>query len=126
MANGGPKLQPFDGTCTPGTEGPNRCRSEGGTAGPVVTRYWRAFSIDDLIAAVLDRQFVGRRVVNKTGLAGLFDIRLSFTPDEESADSGAGASIFTALREQLGLRLIPARGTEEFLAVDHIERPSGN
>jgi uncharacterized protein (TIGR03435 family) len=65
---------------------------------------------------------VGRIVVEKTGLTGSFDIDLDWTQDP-SADAG-GPSIFTALQEQLGLKLEPARGQVEVLVIDHAERPT--
>jgi uncharacterized protein (TIGR03435 family) len=69
-------------------------------------------------------------VVNKTRLAGTFDIHLEWT---DEAPNGGGnpelsdhPSIFTALREQLGLRLESARGPVEVIVIDHVERPSPN
>jgi uncharacterized protein (TIGR03435 family) len=75
---------------------------------------------------------VGRQVVDKTGLTGKYDFTLTWTPDEMGAPSGAsadadsGPSIFTALEEQLGLKLVPAKGPVDVIVVDHIERPSEN
>jgi uncharacterized protein (TIGR03435 family) len=68
---------------------------------------------------------LGRAVVDKTGLAGGFDIHLEFAPEEGLADS-ALPSIFTALEEQLGLKLDSAKGPVEVLVVDHVEKPSAN
>jgi uncharacterized protein (TIGR03435 family) len=131
VAKGGPKLQPFDGSCTPvdwaeATLEPGDCRNVAGESGLNATRFWRAISIDDFTMAVLDKQFTGRAVVNKTGIAGVFDIHLEFTPEQNSAAADAGPSIFTAVQEQLGLKLVPARGQEEFLVIDSVERPSEN
>ncbi|MGA3130993.1 MAG: TIGR03435 family protein [Terracidiphilus sp.] len=68
---------------------------------------------------------VGREVVNKTGLDGGYDYTLDYAPD--GADpSDTRPSIFTALEEQLGLKLEPARGPVDVIVVDHIERPSEN
>lgn len=69
---------------------------------------------------------VGRPVVDKTGLTGRYNIDLGWAPDELEGTSSAGPSIFTALREQLGLRLVPARAPVDVLVVDHVERPSAN
>ena len=83
-----------------------------------------------------------RTVIDKTGFTGTFDVDLKFSPDgmtsfgpagfsqqglssANSADSSL-PSIFTALQEQLGLRLESTRGPAEVLVVDHIERPSLN
>jgi uncharacterized protein (TIGR03435 family) len=74
---------------------------------------------------------LGRPVINNTGLEGNYDFKLQWTPDRSLADSGAvddslGPSLFTALQEQLGLRLDSARGPAEVLVVDRAEKPSEN
>jgi uncharacterized protein (TIGR03435 family) len=84
---------------------------------------------------------VGRTVVDKTGFAGTFNFQLEFSPENASGfgvappgDPGSpapsanlsGPSIFTALQEQLGLQLRPAKGPVEVLVIDHVERPSEN
>jgi uncharacterized protein (TIGR03435 family) len=64
----------------------------------------------------------------------MFDFHLEFTPDEAtpgipaSGDAGdpPGPSIFTALQEQLGLKLESGKGPMELLVIDHVERPSEN
>ncbi len=71
----------------------------------------------------------GRKVVDKTGLAGKrFDFDLTWMPeDRRDADpANAGLSIFTALEEQLGLKLVPSKAPVEVLVIDHIERPTPN
>ena len=69
----------------------------------------------------------GRTVIDKTGLTGMYDLHLKWAQDL-TTDSNADAlpPIFTALQEQLGLRLQADKGPVETLVVDHIERPSGN
>jgi uncharacterized protein (TIGR03435 family) len=74
-----------------------------------------------MLANVLSGQ-LGRTVRDETGLAGVFDFRLEWTPDTTSPDAGSRPSIFTALQEQLGLRLQARKGMEEVLVIDHIER----
>jgi uncharacterized protein (TIGR03435 family) len=64
--------------------------------------------------------WVGRTVVDKTGLAGPVDFTLSWASDS-APDSGA-PSIFTAVQEQLGLKLEPARGPVDVLVIDSAER----
>jgi len=79
-------------------------------------------------------QSTGRMVLDKTGLMGKYDVTLEWSPDDRSAadaaSSGAtdtlGVSIFTALQEQLGLKLAPAKGPVEMLVIDHVEMPSAN
>jgi uncharacterized protein (TIGR03435 family) len=88
-----------------------------------------------------------RWIVNKTGIVGMFDIRFEFAPDEATpafmpggrllgfagpptppvqGDPVGGPSIFTAIQEQLGLRLESAKGSAEFFAIESVERPSEN
>jgi uncharacterized protein (TIGR03435 family) len=70
-----------------------------------------------------------RPVVNKTGIAGLFEIHLEYGRDETLPDrpnEPSGPSIFTAVQEQLGLRLDSGRGPGEFFVIDRIERPTPN
>ncbi len=71
---------------------------------------------------------LSRTVVDKTGLKGKYDLLLTWSPDDGSAaasDSSA-PSLFTALQEQLGLRLQPAKGPVQTLVVDHVELPTEN
>ena len=64
----------------------------------------------------------GRFVVNKTGLTGPFDLEMTFTPDQSAATSGP--SLFTAMEEQLGLKLESQRAPVEVLVIDRLERPT--
>jgi uncharacterized protein (TIGR03435 family) len=109
-----------------------------------LTRYGRAqrdrpafveyhgMSLDQICANLI--QVLDRPVINKTGVPGVFHFHLDFAPDGTIPkyapavpdDPTGGASIFTALQEQLGLRLETARGTGEFLVIDGVERPSEN
>lgn len=82
----------------------------------------------------LNRQKLGREVVDRTGLTGNYDFMLKFTPfpmdasPDDVADSSGSPYpyIFTALQEQLGLKLESTRGPVETIVIDHIERPSEN
>jgi uncharacterized protein (TIGR03435 family) len=74
---------------------------------------------------------VGRKVVNQTGLTGGYDMDLKWQPDAMAAsDSSSGAEplpdLFTALQEQLGLKLEPSKGPVDVYVVDHIEKPTEN
>lgn len=64
----------------------------------------------------------GRYVVDKTGLSGSYDLDLEFIP-EQSADT-TGPSLFTAMQEQLGLKLDSQRAPVEVLVIDRLERPT--
>ena len=75
------------------------------------------------IAAALRRQ-AGRPVEDHTGIKGNFDFQIEWTP-EETPDSTA-PSLFTVLKEQLGLKLRPAKGTIETFVIDQVNRPSAN
>jgi uncharacterized protein (TIGR03435 family) len=68
----------------------------------------------------------GRIVVDKTSLTGYYDIDLKWTPDEDLAAGASGPSLFTALEEQLGLKLISEKAPVDVLVVDRIEKPSAN
>ena len=75
------------------------------------------------VAASLRRQ-AGRPVEDHTGLKGNFDFEIEWAP-EETPDS-TDASLFTVLKEQLGLKLQSAKGTTETLVIDQITHPSAN
>jgi uncharacterized protein (TIGR03435 family) len=86
-----------------------------------------------LIAALT--QILSRTVIDKTELTGAYAVHLDWTPDMASGSDetgnaapveDAGPSIFTAVREQLGLELKAAKGPVTMLIVDSVERPSAN
>lgn len=74
---------------------------------------------------------VGRLVIDKTGLQGIYDFQADWVHEAPAAAQSAdtvpdGPTIFTALEEQLGLKLVPAKAPVPILVVDHIERPTEN
>jgi len=88
-------------------------------------------------------QALGRTVVDKTGLTGNYNFSLKWTPDNDpfpglrrmlretdgldaSATDDAALPLFTALREQLGLKLEPQKGRVDIIVIDHIDPPSPN
>lgn len=87
------------------------------------------------LADMLSRQ-LHKPIVDKTGLTGNYDIALQWTPDTPMMSPGpegtappvdaSGPTIFTALEEQLGLKLEPTKGPITTLVIDHIEKPSEN
>jgi uncharacterized protein (TIGR03435 family) len=77
--------------------------------------------------------WVGRMIVDRTQLSGLFDFELTWTPDQQTrmpddappiAIDPNGPSIFTALQEQLGLKLESARGPVDVVVIDSVRRPT--
>jgi uncharacterized protein (TIGR03435 family) len=131
VAKGGIKLQeskegscvvpgPGDAPIEPGQRSPNFCG----------TYFWRRNQVDgtritmsQLIVALDGR--LDRPLIDKTDLSGVRDVHLTWNPDDGPNDD-AGPSIYTALQEQLGLRLEATKGAVPVLVIDHIERPSEN
>lgn len=117
----GPKLQPAKG-------GDSSTNSSTGSGRRVTIE---ASNTDmDLFATVLARQ-MSLPVVNQTALKGKFDFKLRWLPEDAptpllngSPDPNAPPGIFTALQEQLGLRLRSTKAPVDVLAVDHAERPT--
>lgn len=96
----------------------------------------------DRLADILSR-IVGRVVVNETGLTGQYDFTLKWTPEQSEgpmmrgpvgpppADAPPppdpnGPTIFSALQEQLGLKLESQKSPVDTIVIEHVERPSEN
>ncbi len=96
----------------------------------------------DMFATVLSR-IVGRIVLDKTGLTGKYDFKLQWTPDESQGPAlpggppngpngappppeSSGPSLFTAIQEQLGLKLQSEKAPVDVLVIEHVEKPSEN
>jgi uncharacterized protein (TIGR03435 family) len=87
------------------------------------------------LASVLS-SFVGRPVVDRTRLEGPFDLELDFSPESRpgfvppepgvAPPTGDGPSLFTALQEQAGLKLVTGRAPVDVLVVDRAERPTSD
>jgi uncharacterized protein (TIGR03435 family) len=84
----------------------------------------RAFSMAGLASRLSGPPFkLGRPVVDMTGIEGAYDFTLKWSPDAALA----GPSIFTALQEQLGLRLVARKTAFSIVVIDHMEKvPTGN
>jgi uncharacterized protein (TIGR03435 family) len=69
-----------------------------------------------------------RPVVDQTGLSGRYDFKLKWTADDSRAptDGSAPPGLFTAMQEQLGLKLEPVKAMTDVLAIDKVERPGAN
>ncbi len=87
-------------------------------------------------AAVMDKP-----VVDQTGLSGSYDFQLNWTPDESqfaqlrgtgrvmpspTNDPNAPPSLYTAMQEQLGLKMGTAKFPDDVIVIDHVEKPSEN
>ncbi len=143
VAKSGIKLRPVaQGSCVPlemdealtprapGQRHPDFC----GTGvinrkGAKVTLQEHAMTLDEFSDRL--RLVSDRPIVNKTATAGMFDFHLEFVSDEAATgitppDDASGPLMFTAIQEQLGLKLEPTRGPGEFLVIDHVEKPDAN
>jgi len=83
-------------------------------------------SMQDFAVMLLD--YLDRPVVDQTGLKGSYDFTLKYTYDESRApaDGSAPPSLFTAIQEQLGLKLVPVKAPADVLVIDKVDRPSAN
>ena len=137
QARGGSKLRPS--VMAPAD--PNGINVVHPVAGPTLARKGRGkleatgvsmALLDDTISRMpelgADGGFtIGDLVVDKTGLTGSFDWSLNWTPAGSDAEQDAsGPSLFTALQEQLGLKLQRTKGPVEVLVIQHVDRPSAN
>jgi uncharacterized protein (TIGR03435 family) len=148
VGKGGVKMPPAKGDCvvSPADGGPPLPASTGrpfvpvyfcnhpnsGARGTTRTVEGKGITMKALSDS-LSRTELNRTVVDKTGLAGAFDVNLSWLNDPSSpsydglggaptSEPGAGPSLFTALQEQLGLRVQAARGPVEVLVIDKMEK----
>jgi uncharacterized protein (TIGR03435 family) len=114
-AKNGPKLEKGDGKGAKTSNG----RGDIVAANATMERF----------AEILSRQ-MDLPVINHTGLEGVFNLKLKWTPESATVakptDASEGLSIFTAIQEQLGLRLHTQKVPVEVLVIDHVEKPSEN
>ncbi len=146
VARGGPKLKPFRGSCfvldwskpLPSDLPENACSSMLTIRRPNYLIRVQGAALDQ-IAFVMSLA-LQRPVFDKTGVTGLYNVDIEFgregtplppppppppgRPVPEPAEPGP--SIFTAVQEQLGLKLQEGKGPREVLVIDHVERPSEN
>ncbi len=150
VGKNGPKLRPTpEGKCVvadidhprqPGKSSTPTCGQAKIGRGPVVTVDMSGATIANLCAQL--NLVMDREVIDRTGLAGRFEIHLEVTPadlqpkriagravdqpDQPAAGDDDGPSISTALQEQLGLKLETGKGPVSVLVVDRIARPADN
>ena len=134
VAKGGPKLQQAQAMEGTGPRGPMMRMGRGELSGQGVEL--------EMLTRTLSSQ-LGRTVIDRTGLKGNFDFKLTWTPDPGQSATplgggpppGAdappppdpnGPSVFTALQEQLGLRLESQKGPVEMLVIESVAKPSEN
>jgi uncharacterized protein (TIGR03435 family) len=110
----GPKLKPVSGS----SSGFPSTWVENGTAG------MKGRVSMDTFALMLTGSVFNQRVINRTGLGGEFELDLRFTPDSSTAAVPEFPSIFTAVQEQLGLRLQAERGPVPVLVIDSVQLPT--
>jgi uncharacterized protein (TIGR03435 family) len=137
----GPNLKPTSLDCSPPAPGApprppppppaspndyrNRCGGMFGN-GLIVTG---ATTMDRFVFSL--RGLAGGEVFDKTGLTGWYSLELRYAPPRGAGADAAGApddapEFLTAIREQLGLKLVPQKSMVPIFVVDHIERPSEN
>jgi uncharacterized protein (TIGR03435 family) len=129
---------------TVGKTGPKLTKSEGDPNG-LPGLFFRALGVLGVTNAtmgdftgVMQTAVLDRPVVDQTGLIGRFNFTLSWTPDESqfggmgikvpppSDKPDAPPGLFTAIQEQLGLKLDPTKAPVDVLVIDHVEKPSDN
>jgi uncharacterized protein (TIGR03435 family) len=155
VAKGGPKMKLNEGADPgpipkPADSGTNPKPDDPASGPPTARRMMRFMGLGhlesegtntEMLARVLSLQ-TSRTVVDKTGLTGNYDFTLQWTPDDatppmpggadggpphsESGTDAVGPSLFTALQEQLGLKLEPTKGAVDVIVIDHIDAPSEN
>jgi uncharacterized protein (TIGR03435 family) len=122
IAKGGPKLE-----SAKDTKGSSRSASTERLKATGVTTEDLAKSLTRILS-----NEVGRVVVDQTGLTGKYDLTLKWTPDNapppmlNGEPDTSAPSIFTAVQEQLGLKLESTKAPVQVLVVDHAELPSEN
>ncbi len=112
---------------TPSAGDPNGTPSENENSnGGVVTMRMTNMSLGEFAPDLAF--FLDRPAVDQTGLTGRYDLQLKWTADESKAlaDGTAPPGMFTAIQEQLGLKLEPAKAPVEVLVVDAVQRPGAN
>jgi uncharacterized protein (TIGR03435 family) len=123
VGKNGPRLQPAKKSDSSGI-------TSGRNSMGLSTLSGKRASLDEIAANLSAR--LGRPVFDKTGLTDKFDFELSWVQDLTPSGAGApspavsGPSLFTAVQEQLGLRLESQKGPVEILVIDQVSRPQEN
>jgi uncharacterized protein (TIGR03435 family) len=137
----GPKIKPAAVDCTPFLSGQrpqqnaprdpengfSLCSSGASMSGGMITPRLNGQPLSELIRTL--EATLQRRVVDKTGLAGNYDVELTYLDERfqrQGADASGGPALFTALQEQLGMRLESSRGPVDVLVVDSASEPTAD
>ena len=111
IAKGGSKLQP------------NKGAPYGGFVGGYIIKFQNVSA--EYVGKLIGWQ-IKQPVVDKTGIQGMFDVELKFAPDDGTLKDDPQFSnlpnIFTALQEQLGLKLVPQKVPVDYLVIDHVDK----
>jgi uncharacterized protein (TIGR03435 family) len=128
IAKGGAKLTKSDGD-------PNKVEGTGfgGPIGGTMVGSGTNVTLTEFIGE-LQRLALDRPVVDRTGITGIYNLQIKFTRDDPQGLAAAAAppaddappTVFTAIQEQLGLKLEPAKAPVDVLVIDHAEKPSAN
>ncbi len=127
VAKGGSKLTPAKVNEDNELAATNRGEDDELTAASVTMEQLVHFPI-----LMSGREINGRPIVDQTGLKGKYDFTLKWSSQQSPDPSSGQASradtptFFTAVQEQLGLKLVPSKGPVEVIVIDHIERPTEN
>jgi uncharacterized protein (TIGR03435 family) len=118
IAKGGPRLKP---AAHPEREAGQRANGQG----TEMTAIYSSATIQDFILG--EQFFLDRPLIDQTNLTGKYDITLRYTRDEANAtDPNAPPGLFTAIQEQLGLKLVPMKAPIDVFVLDRVEQPSAN
>jgi uncharacterized protein (TIGR03435 family) len=123
----GPKMKPHTRECNKPPAGPPPPGSPAVKCGTSVNPTAGRVTGIGITMATFARNLSGvtaRFVVEKTNLTGAYDLELEFTPDQSA--NTVGPSLFTAMQEQLGLKLDAQRAPIEVLVIDRVERPTAD
>jgi uncharacterized protein (TIGR03435 family) len=119
VAKGGPKMKA-------NTSDPNGLPDQTGSNNGA-EQMWRFTNNSTADFASMMQYFLDRPVIDQTELKGRYDFMLQWTTDATlNNDPKAPPGLFTAVQEQIGLKITPTKGAAEVLVIDHAERPDAN
>ena len=97
---------------------------DGGTSTNDTNFEGHAIPVRDLVVSLAG--MLQRTILDKTNLSGTYDVTLHWARDGAASSDSSFPPLFTALQEQLGLKLESAKGPVDTLVIDHVDRPSEN